>query len=149
MSSVPGEAPFEDASRTVDLSESQASMIRSEERLRITNQRVPVGKAVLRKVIVVEQRTITIEVAHEEVRLDYVPLTDEHGDVAAALHLALPELVMHEEQVVITKRIVPTERVRPRIVAVPGEYELTEDLRHDEIELARSIPTLGEGGSTA
>lgn len=149
MTTTPGEPRLEDASRAADLAESQASMLRSEERLRITNQRVPVGKAVLRKIIVVEQRTITVDVAHEEIRLDYEPFVDENHDLGTALHLALPELVLHEEQLVITKRTVPTERVRPTIVTVPGTYELTEDLRHEVIELTRSNPASGEGSPVA
>ncbi len=149
MTPTTGEPPRQDASQTPELAPSQPSMIRSEERLRITNQRVPIGKAVLRKVIVVEQRTITVEVAHEEIRLVYQPFTDENHDLGAALHLALPELVLHEEQLVITKRTVPTERVRATIVNVPGEYELTEDLRHEEVELTRSDPTSGEGSPVA
>ena len=116
----------------------EASVIRSEERLRVTTRRAPARKAVLRKVIVVEQRTITIDVAHEEVRLEYVPL-DEDVDATEghAAHRALPELVLHEEQVVVSKRTVPTERIRAKIVTVTDEIQVTEDLRHEQIDVTR------------
>lgn len=109
-------------------------MTRSEERLRITTERVPVARAVLRKVIVVEQRTITVEVAHEEVRLETVPL-EQDGDAAGGAHLALPELVLHEEQLVVTKRIVPVERVRPIVVAVAEERTVSEPVRIERISV--------------
>ena len=105
---------------------------------RIATRRVPAARAVLRKVVVVEQRTITVEVAHEEVRLEVLPIDgdgDGVGDAVGGAHLALPELVLHEEQLVVTKRIVPVERVRPTIVTVVEERTVSESVRSERISV--------------
>lgn len=44
-------------------------LIRSEEQLQVATQRVTAGVARLEKFVVTEMKTITIEIAHEEVRL--------------------------------------------------------------------------------
>jgi uncharacterized protein (TIGR02271 family) len=117
-------------------------MVLSAERLVVSTQRVPVGRAVLRKVIVVEQRTVTVEVAHEEARLEWVPFAEgsDEGEEVRGSHLALPELVLHEEEVVVTKRIVPTERVRARIVTVTEERTIAADLRREQASVDRTAP---------
>ena len=116
-----------------------ASMIRSEERLRVGTRRVPVRRAILRRTVVVEQRTITVEVRHEEVHLEIV---DDDGTGRAPLtgeHVDLPEYDLHEEEVVVTKRIVPTERVRLRVVPVTVEQQVTADVRHEEISTSGDL----------
>jgi uncharacterized protein (TIGR02271 family) len=119
------------------------AMTLSAERLAVTTRRVPAGKAVLRKVIVVEQRTITVEVAHEEIRLEYVPFdgsTDAAPDERGA-HLALPEFVLHAEEVVVSKRVVPTERVRVRIESVTEERAISADVRREQASVLRTLST--------
>lgn len=110
-------------------------VIRSEERLDATSRRVPVARAVLRKVIVVEQRTITVEVAHEEVRLEILPLGGDRSDESRGTHVALPEIVLHEEQVVVTKRVVPVERVLARIATVTSDAQVTADVRREQVDV--------------
>lgn len=129
----------------------QGAMIRSEERLDVTTRRVPTGRAVLRKVIVVEQRTITVDVAHEEVRLEQLPLDEEADDGTEATrgsHLALPELVLHEEQIVVTKRTVPVERVRVEIATVEEDRTVAADLRREvvDVEDGTTGPPAGREG---
>jgi uncharacterized protein (TIGR02271 family) len=117
----------------------QHDVLRSEERLDVTTRRMPIGRAVLRKTIVVEQRTITVDVAHEEVTLEHLPFDGseaEETEEAHAAHLALPDLVLYEEQVVITKRMVPTERVRVEISTVTEDRRITEDLRKERIDVS-------------
>lgn len=115
--------------------EADGGLVRAEERLAVTTRRVPIGRAVLRKRIVVERRTITVDVAHEEVVLDHEPFDGEETDAAHGAHLALPEVVLHEEQIVVTKRIVPVERVRVKIESVQEERQVTADLRHEEVDV--------------
>lgn len=110
-------------------------VIRSEERLDATTRRVPVARAVLRKVIVVEQRTITVDVAHEEVRLEVLPLGEDRSDGSFGAHVALPEIVLHEEQVVVTKRVVPVERVLARIATVTSDAQVTADVRREQVDV--------------
>lgn len=109
-------------------------MTLSEERLTPFVQRVPVARAVLRKRVVVEQRTITVEVRHEEATMDVLPI-DEQDHVVAGAHMALPEMVLHEEQIVVTRRIVPVERVRLAVDAVAGEQRVSADVRRERLEV--------------
>lgn len=119
------------------------SMTRSEERLAITTRRVPIGRAVLRKVVVIEERTITVEVAHEEVRLEVVPFDGDETESAEArgAHVALPELVLSEEQIVVTTRTVPVERVRLVIDSVDEARVLTEELARERVEVSDILPS--------
>lgn len=120
-----------------------SSMTRSEERLAVSVRRVAVGKAVLRRVVVVEQRTITVEVAHEEVRLEVTSFDGdqpENVEVRGA-HLALPDLVLSEEQIIVTKRTVPVERVRLMVDSVPTSRAVTEALRLERIDVTGPNPS--------
>ena len=118
-------------------------MTLSEERLAVSTQRVPVTRAVLRKVIVVERRTITVDVAHEEIRLEQIPIdeaevgADEQAGPRGA-HLAFPEIVLHREELIVTKRLVPVERVRAEIVSVTEERRITEDVRREQLDVQRA-----------
>jgi stress response protein YsnF len=115
--------------------EDRAEVVRSEERLDVTTRRVPFARAVLRKVIVVEQRTITVDVAHEEARLEILPIGEEWTDESRGTHVALPDLVLSEEQVVVTKRIVPVERVRMRVEEVVMDASVTGDVRREQVDV--------------
>lgn len=116
-----------------------AEMIRSEERLRVGRQRVPVRVAKLQKFIVTEQRTITVEVRHEEVRVVYEDLPEGVAPAGGAdARGGLPELVLHEEQIQVTRVAVPVERVRPVIETVTEYREVTGTLRAERIEVERT-----------
>lgn len=112
--------------------------IRSEEQLAVTTRRVPAARAVMRKVIVVEQQTIVVDVAHEEVILDQTPLEPadlEEQEQVRGAHLALPDLVLYKEEIVITKRLIPTERIRVEVTDVSEEQRITESVRHEQVDV--------------
>jgi uncharacterized protein (TIGR02271 family) len=102
-------------------------VVRTEERLRVLTDTVVTGRVRVRKYLVTEQRTFTVEVTREEISV-------EHEDVPPAERTTLPaddpgaplseqvlELVRHEERVMVTKEVVPVERVRVvrRVVSEP------------------------------
>ncbi len=62
--------------------ETDGAMTRSEERLNVGTESVPVGRARLRKYVVTENVTRTVPVSHEEVRLEREPVTDANRDAA-------------------------------------------------------------------
>jgi uncharacterized protein (TIGR02271 family) len=112
------------------------AMTRSEERLHVGTERVQTGRARLRKHVVTENRTVTVPVTHEEVRLEREPITE--GNRGAALDgpdlsEEEHEIVLTEERPVVQKETVPVERVRLEKEAVAGEQQVTEDVRHEEI----------------
>lgn len=128
------------------IAEADGGLVRADERLAVTTRRVPIGRAVLRKRIVVERRTITVDVAHEEVVLDHEPIDGDETDAAHGAHLALPEVVLHEEQIVVTKRIVPVERARVRVDSVQEERQVTADLHREQVDVVRdSAPARMDG----
>jgi len=114
----------------------------SAERLQVGRERVPTRIARLQKFIVTEQRTITVEVRHEEARLVYEDLPA--GEDAAALLSrrpdAAPELVLHEEQIQVTTRIVPVERVRAIVEQVTERREVTGEVRVERVEVQGATP---------
>ena len=113
----------------------QVVMIRSEERLRPRTELVPTRTARLEKYVVTEQRTITVEVRHEEVRLVYDDLpTGAHaaGPQDAASRRA-PEFVLSEERVEVRKVVVPVERVRLVVDTVTEQREVTDSVRSERI----------------
>jgi uncharacterized protein (TIGR02271 family) len=114
------------------------AMTRSEERLHVGTERVETGRARLRKHVVTEQRTVTVPVSHEEVRLEREPITD--GNVGSAtsgpdLSDEEHEVVLTEERPVVQMETVPVERVKLGTETVTDERTVTEDVRHEEIEI--------------
>ena len=111
-------------------------LIRSEERLDVTTARVPGGWARLEKFLVTETRTFTVEVTHEEVRLVQNP-----ADAAARTHLD-PDgrknqarwMYVNREEVVITKRVVPVERVRLEVYPVTEQRQVSDEVRKEQID---------------
>ena len=106
-------------------------MTLSEERLDVATRVVPTGRAVLRRRIVTERRTIEVEVRREEAVLELLPL--DGTEPSGASHLALPELVLHEEQVVVVRRIVPVERVRLQVTPVTEQQQVVDDVRRERL----------------
>lgn len=91
------------------------AMTRSEEELRVSTARRPSELVRPKKYIVTEQQQVTVPVQHEEVRLEREPITDANRGAAMSgpdLSSEEHDLTLNEEEIVIDKRVVPTERVR-------------------------------------
>ena len=115
----------------------------SAERLRVGRERVPTRVARLQKFIVTEQRTITVEVRHEEARLVYedVPAGEDAEALLTRRADAAPELVLHEEQIQVTTRVVPVERVRAVVEQVTERREVSGEVRVERVEVQGATPT--------
>jgi uncharacterized protein (TIGR02271 family) len=112
------------------------AMTRSEERLDVGTERVPAGRARLRKYVVTENVTTTVPVSHEEVRLEREPVTDANRDAAlsgADIAEAEHEVQLNAERPVVTKETVPVERVRLATESVAGEEQVSEEVRKEQI----------------
>jgi uncharacterized protein (TIGR02271 family) len=114
----------------------------SAERLQVATEQVPSRIARLQKVIVTEQRTITVEVRHEEARLVYedLPAGGLADDRLSQLPEALPELVLHEEQIQVTTRTVPVERVRAVVGQVTEQRTVSGQVRAERVEVQGADP---------
>lgn len=109
-------------------------LIRSEEQLRVATQRVAAGVARLEKFVVTETKTITVEVAHEEIRLVHLDAatSPSHSDSQAADPGRW--MVLSREELVVTKQVVPMERVRPEVVPVVEQQQVTEAVRKEQVD---------------
>ena len=116
---------------------SDDAMTRSEEELRVGTAERERGRARLRKYVVTEQVQRTVPVRREEVRLEREPITDQNVDRALAgpeISSAEHEVVLHEEEPVVEKRVVPKERVRMEKDQVTDEVQISERVRKEQIE---------------
>jgi uncharacterized protein (TIGR02271 family) len=113
-------------------------MTRSEEELRVGTTDRETGRARLRKYVVTEQQTQTVPVKREEVRLEREPITDANrGDAmdGPAISEEEHEVVLHAEEPVAEKRVVPKERVRLGKETEVEERRVSEDVRREEIDV--------------
>jgi len=137
---VPPLLPADDAT---EASTGRNYLIRSEERLNVTTARVPGGWARLEKFLVTETKTITVEVTHEEVRLVSEPAGagGPAADRGAQKNQARWMYVSREE-VVVTKRVVPVERVRLEVYPVTEQRQIFDEVRKEQIDTA-GLPVTG------
>jgi len=87
--------------------------------------------------VVTEMVTKTVPVQHEEVRIEREPITDANRDQAtsgADISEEEHEVVLHEEEPVVEKRVVPKERVSLGKETVTEEREVSEEVRKEQIE---------------
>ena len=109
----------------------------SEEQLRVDTQRIVTGYARLEKFLVTETKTITIEVTHEEVRLVHGAVPDSRS-VPTSRQPSTPSeakwMVVSREEVTVTKKIVPVERVRLEVFPVTEQRQIAESIRKEHID---------------
>ncbi len=132
-----GESPGGATGRDVSGPETDEAMTRSEEELTVGTRQREAGRARLRKYVVTESVTKTVPVQREEVRLEREPITDANrGDALDGPDIAEEEheVVLHEEEPVVEKRVVPKERVRLDTDTVSEEREVSEEIRKEQID---------------
>jgi uncharacterized protein (TIGR02271 family) len=115
--------------------EGDASMVRSEEQVRVGVEEHEVGRARLRKVVVTENVTTTVPVSHEEVRVVREPIAAD--DKAARGNRVMEgerEVTLHAEKPVVRKETVGVERVRLETEKVTEQQEVSADVRKEEIK---------------
>ena len=113
------------------------AMTRSEEELRVGTTEREAGRARLKKYVVEEQVTETVPVRREEVRVEREPITDANRGAAVdgpAISEEEHEVVLHEEEVVTSKRAVPKERVRLETDVVADEKTVSDPVRKERID---------------
>ena len=114
------------------------AMTRSEEELLVGTRAHEAGRVRLRKYVVTEYVQQTVPVQREEVRIEREPISDANVDQALAgpgISEEEHEVVLHEEELVVEKRVVPKERVRLAKDTVTDEQQVTEQLRKERIDV--------------
>ena len=105
-----------------------------EERLDVGTERRETGKARLRKYVVTEEKSVTVPVSHEEVRVEREPVSGRHaGD--AKIGEEVQEVTLHEEVPVVGKDTVATEEVRLSTDQVTEEKRVSEEVRREEVDV--------------
>lgn len=117
------------------------AVVRHEERMRIGTEVVRTGRLRVRRRVVTEERTITVPVVREEIEIDYdeVPPGALVADPGAVLSDEVHEIVLHEERVVVTKELVPVERVRLVRSVVPGTQVVDTPLRREVVGVQEEV----------
>ncbi|TFC94104.1 MULTISPECIES: DUF2382 domain-containing protein [Cryobacterium] len=117
------------------------TVTRSEEQLRIHLASVPVERVRLERYIVSEERTITVVIHREEVRLVREPiLPDEQEQAVSAPGLdqyADHTMLLREEQVTVTKSVVPVERVTLVKSIVTVDEDVSLERRKEHVDVSR------------
>jgi uncharacterized protein (TIGR02271 family) len=113
------------------------AMTRSEEELRVGTTQRESGRVRLQKYVVEEDVTETVPVRREEVRIEREPITDANvGEATSGPEISEEEheVVLHEEEPVAEKRVVPKERVRLDTDVHTDEREVSETVRKERID---------------
>ena len=114
-----------------------SAMTRSEEEMRVSKQTRESGRARLRKYLVTEQQSVTVPVTHEEIRIEREPITKSNYDAATSgpdLSEDEHEVTLHQEEVVVDKRVVPKERVRLDTETVTEDQQVSADIKKEQIK---------------
>jgi uncharacterized protein (TIGR02271 family) len=132
----PNGAPADRSDRGGD----DTAMTRSEEELQVGTVRRPSELVRLKKRVVTEQRQVTLPVQREEVVIEREPITDANRTEAlsgAEISEGEHSVTLHEEEVVVEKRVVPKERVRLEKDVSTSERTVDETLRKEQIDIER------------
>jgi uncharacterized protein (TIGR02271 family) len=111
------------------------AMTRSEEELHVGTERVGRGQAGVRKRVVTEQQQRTVPVEREELRVEREPIPAGAGDTGAEVSEDELTVELREEQPVVSKQVVPKERVRVGKQVVRDEERVSEPVRKEQVEV--------------
>jgi stress response protein YsnF len=128
-------------------------LIRSEERLVVTTEAVPVRRAVLRVETTTEEVMVPVTLTRQHVRLEYVDV--EPADAVPVPTERLLDgavgdwLVLTADEPVVGTRPVPTERVRLVTSWVSAEQQIQVELAHEDVSVdTTDLPPQTTGTST-
>lgn len=112
-------------------------VVRFEEQLRVSTIAQPKERVRFQKVIVTEEKTITVTVRREELRMIREPLTDM-DESPTSPHTSSTgdfEIVLHEERILISTDVIPTERVRVTVSPVIDQLPVTDTVRKEQVDI--------------
>jgi uncharacterized protein (TIGR02271 family) len=114
------------------------AMTRSEEEVDVSTRTRETGRARLRKWVETENVQITVPVQREVARMVTEPVTADNIDKAmdgADITENEYDVVLHEEQIVVDKKVVPKERVRLETDTVEDQQVVSEEVRKERIAM--------------
>jgi uncharacterized protein (TIGR02271 family) len=119
----------------------EAAVIRSEEHLEIQTIWSPSRRIRIAKRVITESKTITVDVRHEELVIEEIPLgvdqpgadqpgADQPGDEGRPAGLVL---TLSKEHVVVDRQVTPVERVWVTVSLNAGAVEVSANLDQERI----------------
>ena len=117
------------------------AVTRSEEELQVGKTERVAGRVRLRKWVETETVTETVALQREELRIERQPVTGANVEEAVAgaeISEAEYEFVLHEEQPVVSKVVVPKEHISVDTVTVTEDQDVTADLRKERVDIDRT-----------
>ncbi len=113
-----------------------AAVTRSAEQQRAEVVNVVVARARLVTFVVTEERTFTVPVRRQEVRLVYEPVpANDQAVTSVSPAEETHEVVLLSEQVQFSTRVVPVERVRMIRHVVEGGQIVSGQIRSEQIDV--------------
>ena len=110
-------------------------IIRSEEQLNVSTDRVESGQVHLRKYVVNETETVEVPVEREEVRVVREPITDaDRANYDGKIGEQEASVTLHEDRVNVSKDSVPVEKVSLETDTVRGTERVSEEVRKERFE---------------
>jgi uncharacterized protein (TIGR02271 family) len=124
-----------DAGAAGKRADSGIEVVRSGERLLTGTETVATERVRVEKFVVTEERTFTVTVRREDVRLVREPLdgTEVAADRVDGVGNEELLLTLSEERVVVTKEVVPVERVRVWKEWITERQDIAETVRAERI----------------
>ena len=122
----------------------EAEVVRSEEELVVDKEAHATERVRLRKVVVEEEVTVTVTLRREELRIERVPVERapvadvdhlERGNGDAQLVEGELEFVLLAEEPVVTKRVVPVERIKVARDTIVDQQRITDQVRKERVEV--------------
>ena len=110
-------------------------IIRSEEQLNVSKDRVETGQVRLRKYVVNETETVEVPVEREEVRVVREPITDaDRANYDGNIGEQEASVTLHEDRVNVSKESVPVEKVSLEKDTVQDTERVSEEVRKERFE---------------
>ena len=110
-------------------------IIRSEEQLNVSKDRVETGEVRLRKYVVNETETVEVPVEREEVRVVREPITDaDRANYDSNIGEQEASVTLSEERVNVSKESVPVEKVSLEKDTVRDTETVSEQVRKERFE---------------
>lgn len=110
-------------------------IVRSEEQLNVSKDRVETGEVRLRKYVVNETETVEVPVEREEVRVVREPITDaDRANYDGNIGEQEASVTLSEDRVNVSKESVPVEKVSLEKDTVRDTERVSEDVRKERFE---------------
>jgi len=124
-----------------------AEVIRHEEQLSVGTRAEATERVRVRKHVVTEEVTLTVQLRREELVIDRAPIAEGAPGLSAPSEFPLAEdggeveFVLHAEEPVVTKKIVAVERVRLNRETTTEDRHVTDTVRKERVDVEQLPPT--------